>query len=690
MLEPVKKCYLYLLHKFEDSSIRLVDILIAGLYFGPFIILFVSYCAIKSSELFAWGDYAIIEMGVLQAEKGTRLVGLSSRFGFYHPGPFYFYLLAPFYKFLTHNGSALITGARFINLCAIVIILVVVYQNKHRFLFLATSFLVSFYVYTYSKTLFRNSWITIWTPLVTILPFWAFIFTASFLALGRLTYLPITTILASFLIQTHLGYTVTSMAILVSVLLLFFYHNHQNRRADREYFGLKRCLVYFLISFIIFLFLWFLPLYQELRDDPGNLTNIIRFFSDASETVHTYSEALAVMNKQALTTLNYFWHIFSAAELNVFIKTIFFIELFVLLVFLAVNAVFKHTFLSCLQSVCTVALLTALFSITHIRGEIYKYLIAWIAVIHYTAWGSIIYTILHLLYQISFLKFKKFFPYLNILLTIIFLIYGYAIVKNTYSEATEKIQIKSNPVIIDIVKTLEKSIAIQEPLPPKIFLEKNSWAEGTGLVCYFLKHNIPVDIQGSFKRQLGSNYHFAAPEKIHLHLKKELKISGLRGYMPICRSGASTLYYKDLALEKNFKNYLHQGPLKIAQSEGMKGNVAVIIDGDFLKAGAYWETPQTAIFKTEDSFVTIELPATRTKKILGLAVVLDGNDDFRIFGSNDNQEFTYITRLKGKNQFGMRPYFLLRHSIGNYRYIKLKPVAGDGWYSIGEIGFLTF
>ena len=50
------------------------------------------------------------------ATRGRLLVGPYSRFGWNHPGPFYFYFQAPLYALSGHKAASLYAGALAINL----------------------------------------------------------------------------------------------------------------------------------------------------------------------------------------------------------------------------------------------------------------------------------------------------------------------------------------------------------------------------------------------------------------------------------------------------------------------------------------------------------------------------------------------------------------------------------------------
>src|SRR5215472_15764047 len=62
------------------------------------------------------GDYAGLELGARQAWHGKMLLGPYSRFGFSHPGPLYFYLLAPAVRLGGKASTGLYAGACAINI----------------------------------------------------------------------------------------------------------------------------------------------------------------------------------------------------------------------------------------------------------------------------------------------------------------------------------------------------------------------------------------------------------------------------------------------------------------------------------------------------------------------------------------------------------------------------------------------
>ncbi|MFC1854076.1 hypothetical protein ACFL27_28165 [candidate division CSSED10-310 bacterium] len=673
----------------EGKTITPVDVFLAALPFVPLMLLFGAYFFYRSQNLYSVTDYAIIEIGVHQAKQGTRLVGLYSRFGWFHPGPLYFYLLVPCYTFWGCTGYGLIAGARFIMLSAIVVVLVLVYQSHNRILFLFTSFLISFFIYRGLQYWLEPVWVIIWTPMVTILPFGAFLFIAFYLALGRIFCLPLLIVFGTFLVQTHLGYTFVTVAVLMAALVLGVANNRQNRIRSDSYFTLKKGGWYLLAAVLIFVLLWLPPLFQELKSSPGNLTEIYTFFQEHRAEGQSLTVVLEIMNRQALTSLNFFWEYFSGHKLATPSTSVVLIEVLLLLLFLTLNYRRQQTFLVCMQSLCLIALCASFYSILSIIDEIHFYLIGWIKMIHYLVWSSILYSLLAWLYQFCYSKFKKIRPYMNHGLTLVFGVYACSIIIDHYPQASKSIQLKTAPIIEEFSGALARFVAVDEPPSFTLTLGHKAWSPGAGLACYLVKQKCPLKIEGWGHPQLGLNYNRFEYERYRLHLKHEPQIQGFRDFTPLCRKDQFTLYIKDMVSVRNFKQYLAPQPPEVIDSEGMSGQITVLIDGDFLAQGTRWKTPKTVLFSTSESYLTLKVPAAAKTSIVGLALTLDGNDWYQILGSHDNKEFQPLVTVQSLDLFGMQHCCLLCPEISHFTSLRIQPLSGDGCYSIAEIGWLT-
>jgi hypothetical protein len=72
------------------------------------------------------GDGAFLELGTLHSVRGIWPFGPYSQFGRHHPGPLYFYLLAPLYAAGGFRFAALNVGAALINAASAILMLSVI------------------------------------------------------------------------------------------------------------------------------------------------------------------------------------------------------------------------------------------------------------------------------------------------------------------------------------------------------------------------------------------------------------------------------------------------------------------------------------------------------------------------------------------------------------------------------------
>ena len=158
------------------------------------------------------GDVATIELDVHHALHATQQTGTYSRYGFRHPGPLAFYLLAPAYWLSGCTYGGLSLGTTLLNLASVLAILLVVYRFGGFAGLLWTALLLVLYLRF--LRLRRN--VLFLAPLMIILPWGLEVVLLAALAVGRLSYLPAALLVASFLVQTHVGCVV---AVAVSVVV---------------------------------------------------------------------------------------------------------------------------------------------------------------------------------------------------------------------------------------------------------------------------------------------------------------------------------------------------------------------------------------------------------------------------------------------------------------------------------------
>src|SRR5436309_230911 len=128
------------------------------------------------------GDLAIIELSVVEADRGERRVGQASRFGFYQLGPSHLYLQVPLYRLFAHRRFALSLTCLLVNWAALLGILYALgrWLDSGAALLVAPFVAIPYFGYYESATLFNY-----WGQYLIVLPAALFLCAAAAVATGR-------------------------------------------------------------------------------------------------------------------------------------------------------------------------------------------------------------------------------------------------------------------------------------------------------------------------------------------------------------------------------------------------------------------------------------------------------------------------------------------------------------------------
>jgi len=222
-------------------------------------------------------DNALIELAVRQACHGERLLGAGSRFGWNHPGPLQFYLIAPFYLLTGGSNSSVWVAALVLHTFFAAATVYVAQRLGGLHQGLIASAALSLLVAHMGPGFLGHAW----GPHAVILPLALFEFLALGLMLSGAAWLPALAFVGSYLVQTHVGLApiVVSLAA-VSAMVALRRPQRQDLRAGP-----------LVITTVVILGAWAPPLLEEFRSAPGNLTALVDFFrkGDAS---HTFAEVI--------------------------------------------------------------------------------------------------------------------------------------------------------------------------------------------------------------------------------------------------------------------------------------------------------------------------------------------------------------------------------------------------------------
>ncbi|MEP6623189.1 MAG: hypothetical protein ABJC79_01990 [Acidimicrobiia bacterium] len=230
-------------------------------------------------------DQALMEMRVRDIGIHAVDLGLYSRDGWSHLGPLVFYTLALPYRIIGSSTSGMVVGALIVNALSIVGIVAVARRIAGRRIALVMLLLVSVLVRALGALLVANPWVLF----ITVLPFALFCLVVWALLLGRAWALPAGAALATWLVQTHVGYAPITLPLLGVGgigLVVVSWRCGGERRATMLRAGAWTAGILVVV--------WALPAWDQVSGT-GNFVRAARWFNDAKEGVHSLGEGIRVV-----------------------------------------------------------------------------------------------------------------------------------------------------------------------------------------------------------------------------------------------------------------------------------------------------------------------------------------------------------------------------------------------------------
>jgi hypothetical protein len=257
-----------------------VRILIALVLFGT-VVAAVFYVR-SIPDWYQGSDEAIIEINTLHAIRGLSsdsvagvwLYGPYSRYGWRHPGPLYFYMLAPVYAAGGLGTPALKLGVYLINLSAIFWIAWLLGRHVApvpRMVLMAV--IALFAVRT------AVGMQSVWNPHAITLPFLLSLVLGAVVAGGRPRYLPGLALATSFVTQTNVALVPETAAVVITSIVLLYRHlTDDERRGPADAMRIMGpslgCAVFVCVV------IWAPVVFEQLHSKHGNLSRLVAFFGD--------------------------------------------------------------------------------------------------------------------------------------------------------------------------------------------------------------------------------------------------------------------------------------------------------------------------------------------------------------------------------------------------------------------------
>jgi hypothetical protein len=244
---------------------------IIGVTLLPFVVSTIRLATGGGSGYHPYADQGTIESLVRDVGHHWLLLGPFSRFGWFHPGPALYYLLALPYRLTGSSSGSLAFAALCINGGAVLGVTLIARRRGGLPLLLITSVFVLLLVRTLGAQFQRDPW----NPYVTLLPFLLLLFVTWSISCGDRWALPVGAGVGSFLVQTHVGYvlvvTVVVIAGLVGLVVTERARDEEHRRSWWPTLAVTGAV----------LFVFWLPVaVQQITQDPGNVSQLVDFFGN--------------------------------------------------------------------------------------------------------------------------------------------------------------------------------------------------------------------------------------------------------------------------------------------------------------------------------------------------------------------------------------------------------------------------
>lgn len=342
---------------------------------------------------FPAGDQAVIELRVRDVGRHTPLLGPYSRYGWNHPGPMIYAVLAVPYRLLGAHSTSVLAASAIINLVSIGGIGVIAWRRGRSVLVAITALGVVLFMANHGADYLQNPW----NPLLTLLPVALFLFLAWTTVEGDRWAAPLTLLVGSFLVQSHVGY-----ALYVGVVSAWcvLHAVRERRRHGHAGAGWRAPLVACAAVFVV----GWLPVLIDQIWGTHNFGAILQYFTTGDRTPVGFGEALRYMARefgggpphlggnapwiggQELTDPST-GSVIKTSVTTLIVPAVWFLG--------AAFVAWRTRALGALrlQGLVTIALGSVYISLARITDTVYNYLIRWTWVVAMVMWISIFWSL---------------------------------------------------------------------------------------------------------------------------------------------------------------------------------------------------------------------------------------------------------------------------------------------------------
>ena len=236
------------------------------------------------------GDWAVLTLRVEDVGRNTPLVGPYSRFGWNHPGPLMYWLLAIPYHLFGDRPEAILAAAATLNAVTVAALSAVAWRRGRLPLVALTMAAIAILIHAMGPAMIRDPW----NPFVTLLPLALTVFLVWSVIEGDFWMWPPLAFLVSFELQSHIGYLPMLAMLGIAVFAISWRSKSMGALLPTS---TKQRFWVLGISFAVLIGCW-LPVFLDQVVGTGNLGAIARYFLSPGDSPAGFGTAFHVAADQ--------------------------------------------------------------------------------------------------------------------------------------------------------------------------------------------------------------------------------------------------------------------------------------------------------------------------------------------------------------------------------------------------------
>jgi len=125
--------------------------------------------------------------------------------------------------------------------------------------------------------------------------------------------------------------------------------------------------------------------------------------------------------------------------------------------------------------------------------------------------------------------------------------------------------------------------------------------------------------------------------------------------------------------------------VQLIAEAGTAGDPSRAVDGVIPQQGVQWDSPLSVVLTSPTSFIEVTVPDA---DVNGIFLSVDGSDVYEVQCIRADGRSTSLGTVLAGVPIGMGTGLLFSNELAGCRAVRVMPQSGDGYYSVGEIGFL--